>query len=621
MKAVVAYLFLFLSVISFGQVPKEFDVVVYGATPAGIAASLNAAQLGAKVALIEESNHIGGLTSGGLSFTDFRTFEAVQGTFREFMNRVVAYYTSIYGPESQQVKDCYRGAYYEPKVAKLIFEQMLLEQPNIQVFTNYRLKNTKKKGNRLAEANFVSTNEQKQLMTKATVFIDATYEGDLIAEAGCAYRLGRESKEEFGERYAGKVFMEDGKFLAGSTGVGDNEIQNYNFRICMTKDPANTIPVPKPTNYVRDAYLPVLEEIKSGKIRQFNLNLVTIRSIPNNKADVNDRHFASLSLALWGESHTWPEGSPEHRKILYDKHKNHSLGLIYFVQNDREIPAAIQNEAKVWGLPKDEYTYNENFTPALYVREGRRLVGNYIFKEQDTQQAPNSLRAPLQANSIAVGDYGLNSHGTGKRTAFHPTIRDGQFSAAFSNVPHQIPYGVIVPKMIDGLLAPVPISATHVGYSALRMEPIWTALGQAAGVAAALAIKQKVQLRNVKVHQIQEILHEKGAITIYFSDVLPGSAFFKAAQYFGQKGFFVKVPTIDTVHFEDHLKFIQGQFTAAFPHHYVYPNQKMSEGLTNHWLKIIGMEANKNEKVRFSNMTRGEFLNELYQKIKDTKKN
>lgn len=604
---------------SFGQTPKQFDVVVYGATPAGIAASVNAAQLGVKVALIEETNHIGGLASGGLSFTDFRTFEAVQGTFREFMNRVVAYYTNTYGPESPQVKDCYRGAYYEPKVAKLIFEQMLSEQPNIQVFTNYRLKSTEKKGNRLTGTSFASTAGQASIMTKAMVFIDATYEGDLIAKAGCAYRLGRESKEEFGERYAGKVFMEDGKFLAGSTGVGDKEIQNYNFRICMTKDPANAVPVPKPANYVREAYLQLLEEIKSGKIRQFNLNLVTIRSIPNNKADVNDRHFASLSLALWGESHTWPEGSPEHRKMLYEKHKDHALGLIYFVQNDTEIPASIQAEARSWGLPKDEYTYNENFTPALYVREGRRLVGNYIFKEQDTQQAPNSLRAPLQTNSIAVGDYGLNSHGTGKRTAFHPTIRDGQFSAAFSNVPHQIPYGVIVPKMIDGLLAPVPISATHVGYSALRMEPIWTALGQASGVAAALAIKQKVQLRSVKVHEIQKILHEKGAITIYFSDVLPSSPYFKAAQYFGQKGFFVKVPALDTVHFEDHLKFIQGQFTAAFPHHYVHPHQKMSQELMNHWLEIISYNATDSEKEIFLTMTRGDFLNELYRKFNTLK--
>lgn len=618
MKAVVAYFILFQSVISFGQTPKQFDVVVYGATPAGIAASVNAARMGVKVALIEETNHIGGLTSGGLSFTDFRTFEAVQGTFREFMNRVLAYYTNTYGAESQQVKDCFRGAYYEPKVAKLIFEQMLSEQPNIQVFTKYLLKNTERRGNQLTKALFVSTNRQSQLVTEATVFIDATYEGDLVAKAGCEYRLGRESKEEFGERYAGKVFMEDGKFLAGSTGAGDKEIQNYNFRICMTKDPANAILVPKPTNYNREAYLPLLEEINSGRIRHFNLNLVTIRALPNNKADVNDRHFSSMSLALWGESHTWPEGSPEHRRLLYQKHKDHALGLIYFVQNDSEIPEAIQAEARSWSLPKDEFTYNENFTPTIYVREGRRLVGNYIFKEQDTQQAPNSLRAPLQVNSIAVADYGLNSHGTGKRTAFHPTIRDGQFSAAFSNVPHQIPYGVMVPRRIDGLLAPVPMSATHVGYSALRMEPIWTALGQAAGIAAALAIKQKVQLRKVKVPDIQELLHQKGAITIYFSDVLPDSPYFKATQYFGQKGFFTQVPSIDTTHFEDHLKFIQGQFTAAFPHHYVFPNQKMSLELMNHWLGIIRYYATDSEKARFVSMTRGAFLNELYRKFKST---
>ncbi len=597
----------------------EFDIVVYGATPAGISAAINAARMQKNVLLVESTNHIGGLTSGGLSDSDFRTYEAVQGTFRDFMERVLKYYSDTYGENSHQVKDCWWGAYYEPKVAKNIFIQMLEEHSNISIRKNNKLVLVTKDGNKVTGAEFLDLKSGEKALFNAQVFIDATYEGDLLAMAGCEFRLGRESKEEFGERFAGRLFLQGDRFMPGSTGEADDGVQNYNFRICMSQDPNNQISVEKPSTYSRKIYLPILEDIKTGRITKFDGQLVMIQRIPNQKADVNDKgNFASFSLALWGRSHRYPEGSPELRDSLYQIHKDHALGLIWFAQNDPEVPENFRKEAGIWGLAKDEYTDNGNFTPMLYVREGRRVVGEYMFREQDTQQSSGSVRAPFQANSVAVGDYGLNSHGVSKRDPYYPNIREGHFSAAYANVPHQIPYGVIVPEKVDGVLVPVAISATHVGFSALRMEPIWTSLGQAAGLAAAIAIDENKELRDINVTELQKKIHESGAITIYFSDVLPGSPYFRAVQFFGQKEFFRHVPSIDTTQFVDHLKFvIHGQYRKAFPHHSVEPKMLMDEKLLYEWLNLVDYKSTEAEKQQFLSMNRGEFLNYLYRKIGD----
>jgi hypothetical protein len=596
---------------------SQFDLVVYGATPAGISAAIYAAGLQKSVLLVESTNHIGGLTSGGLSDSDFRTYEAVQGSFRGFMDRVVNYYGDTYGENSQQVTDSWGGAYYEPKVAQKIFIQMLEEHPNLSIRKNNRLTNVKKNGNTVTGAEFLNLESGEKALFNAKVFIDATYEGDLLAMAGCEFRLGRESKEEFGERFAGRLFLQGDRFMPGSTGEADEGIQNYNFRICMSQDPNNRIPVEKPSNYSREYFLPILEDIKAGRITKFDGQLVMIQRIPNQKADVNDKgNFASFSLALWGGSHRYPEGSPEVRDSIFQIHKDHALGLIWFAQNDPEIPENFREKASIWGLAKDEYTDNENFTPMLYVREGRRVVGEYMFREQDTQQASGSFRSPFHSNSIAVGDYGLNSHGVSKRDPYHPNIREGHFGAAYANVPHQIPYGVMVPEKIDGLLVPVAISATHVGFSALRMEPIWSSLGMAAGLAASIAIDEKQELRNISITELQKKIHESGGITIYFSDVLPDSPYFRAAQFFGQKGFFNHIPAIDNVRFIDHLKFVvQGQYRKAFPYHSVDPERLMDERLLHQWLNLVDYNFTKAESQQLLLLTRGEFLNTLYQKI------
>ncbi|HLP38188.1 MAG TPA: FAD-dependent oxidoreductase [Lacibacter sp.] len=596
---------------------KRFDVVVYGSTPAGIAAAVQAARGGVKVLLVEELYQVGGVLTGGLAYIDFRTFESVQGFFREYMQGVHNYYAGRYGLNSKQVTDSYNGLQAEPHVARYVFDS-ILANAGVTVLTNYRLQKayvrTVNGKPTLYSAEFKHAKSKLLQKIDATVFIDATYEGDLMAAAGCAFRIGRESRETYGEIFAGKVYLKDGRFMLGSTGQGDRAIQGYNFRICMTDSAENGLPVPKPANYNRNTYMPLLVAIQNGQITAVSDQILKLRSIPNRKFDVNDKHMAnSISLARPGWSWDWPEGNEQKRAEIFKRHLDYTLGFLYFIQNDDAIPEKIRTEAKQLWLPKDEFTENNHFTPTIYVREGRRLKGVKTFVEKDCQQAPNTVRGYLRNDAVAVGDYGLNSHGCDEPHAYHPGVRDGAFSFATSNLPYQVPYTVMVPEKMEGLLVPVAISSSHVGFSALRYEVIWSSLGQAAGFAAVLSLKQKKQLRSVPVTLLQKQIHEAGGITIYFSDVQPADKWFRVFQYFGTKGYFHNIPEWGTVAFEDHLKFIgNNQYTPAFPHHAAQPQIKMDDRLAKHWLQLAGQANHPLLTRNYSNMTRAEFLTELY---------
>lgn len=240
------------------------EVVVYGATPAGIAAALNAARTGRTVALIEPSRNLGGMLTGGLSYTDFRSLESLQGTFRDYMERVEKHYRSRYGENSRQLRESFFGTLAEPHVSRAVLAGMLAEHPSIAV----RLQTT------ILGAESVEGVVRRiqvrgpdgEAWIAARVFIDATYEGDLAAAAGFAFRVGRESTREYGERFAGHIFFKDGRIFDGSTGAGDHKIQCYNFRVIMTEDPANAAPLPQPANYRPDRYVRILDGIRSGAI-------------------------------------------------------------------------------------------------------------------------------------------------------------------------------------------------------------------------------------------------------------------------------------------------------------------------------------------------------------------
>lgn len=579
------------------------DVAVYGSTPAGIAASVVAARQGLSVALVEPTTHVGGLLTGGLSYTDFRTQESVTGFFREYMNRVLAYYQSKYGPDSPQVRDCFLGAHAEPHVSQLVLRQMLAEQKSLTLHTSWELSSATSlastAGRRaLQTASFQSPQGAQRIV--ARFWVDATYEGDLAAAAKVPYRLGRESTREHGERLAGVLFFDQGKILPGSTGLADDSVQCANLRITMTSNPALRVPVPRPAQYQRGDYAHLIPLFRSGKIRDVytedHSGILRWQRIPNDKSDMNDIKQAPIRLALPDEMQEWPNGDAATRQRIYARHRDYALGLLFFLQNDDEVPAAIREKAQAWGLPKDEFAETSHVPPVLYVREARRIRGLYTFTEHDTQPAPASVRAPWHRDSIAIGDYALNSHGQHKQGPLYPQLVEGDF--AFSTTPFQIPFGTIAPAAVDNLLVPVALSATHVGYSALRLEPTWTALGHAAGLAAGLY----VQAGRIDVPRLQAQLWQQGQATIYTSDVPPGHPLFGAVQWAGAQGLLQDLVDASSAVLEPLRKRYGLQYSYAFPLHAVGLEEPLEGRVRELWHKRLPCAAN------VAARTRGEFL-------------
>lgn len=605
--------------------PPPYDVVVVGATVPGIAAAINAARYGHRVALTDHTDRIGGLVTGGLSCTDFKSLESVQGTFRDFMNRVESHYVRVYGAGSRQVTDCRFGAYAEPHVALKILHEMLAEHPGIHVFKKHQLDSavmgTRSGGLAFIQAaRFTDLTSAKPVVLAGRYFIDATYEGDLAAYADAACRVGRESRWAFGERFAGKLYFNDGKILPGSTGQGDSLIQGYNFRPTMTQRPDNRVLIEKPARYQREAYTYLLPYFKSGKIKKiFTTNregILRVQPLPNDKADINDIKNAPFRLCLFGQNTAYPNGTWNVRKAIEQQHREHVLGVLYFLQNDPEMPETHLAEARSWGLAKDEFEDNNHFPARLYVREARRIVGEYTFQEHDTQMAPESVRTPVQTTSVGVGDYALNCHGEHGPGPLHVGITEGDF--AYAVTPFQIPYGVMLPKGFANLLVPVAVSASHIGFSALRLEPTWTALGQAAGLAAHIALVKKCPVNVVPVQMVQKLLHDQGAITVYFSDVPPTSPHFKAVQYFGTRGFFHDLVDLNGIDFKPPANLGYGQFTEAFPYHEAKLNEPLSTEVFGAWCRKITDEKLRGRVLARravyvdGKSSRGQFLHDLF---------
>lgn len=588
-------------VLSGGTAERTFEIAVYGSTPAGIAAAVVAARNGHRVALVEPTKHFGGLLTGGLSYTDFRTQESVTGFFREYMNRVLRHYETAYGKESAQVRDCFLGAHAEPHVSSRILREMAGEQKSLTVLTEWQLQSVAG-GARIRSARF------DKGTIEARFWIDATYEGDLAAAAGAPFRLARESTREYGERFAGVLFFDQGKILPGSTGVSDPHIQCYNFRVIMTNRKENMAPVPRPATYRREEFTQLIPHFTSGRISEVytesHAGIFRWQRIPNEKSDMNDIKQAPIRIALPGENDAWPEGDAATRAKIHQRHLDYAMGLIYFLQNDEALPVAIRAKAREWGLAKDEFVENGHLPPALYVREARRMIGDFVFTEHDTQPAPRSVRTAVRRDAVAIGDYALNSHGHQAGGPLYPTLVEGDFS--FSTTPFQIPYGVMAPRKVENLLVPVAVSATHVGYSALRLEPTWTALGHAAGLAAHLALGGRGTSRGVAVEQLQKLLHRDGAATIYTSDVAPGTAAFAAVQWAGLHGYLSDIVEYKTAVLEPLQKRHGLQYSFAFPLHAVGLAQPMDERLRELWKKRTPCGSAPDA------VTRGAYLEAIY---------
>lgn len=526
---------------------RTFDVVVLGATPGGIMAAVAAGRAGRTVALLDRNVHLGGLPANGLGATDIHTRGATGGLFAEFVSRIRAHYVATYGAGSPQVKDCSDGYHFEPSVAEKVLEKLLEECPTVRVFRERQFDavraNVRLEGTRLRACRVTHRPTGRPEWYAGRVFVDGTYEGDLAAAAGAPFRTRREGKDEYGEPLAGRVYKRwGGPVGEGSTYAGDEAIQAYNYRMCLTDRPDNRVAIPKPARYDRDEFVSLIDDVKLDRITGVHRSelewegigrVVNMVRLPNGKTDANNQHLAFLSTDLPEENWPWPTADWAWRDRYARRLREYTLGLLWFFQNDPGLPENIRRNARRWGLAADEYGDNGHFPRQVYVREGRRIEGEHLFTAHDAIPERPGGRPPIHATSITASHYAIDSHAVRKREPGRVHL-DGFLS--HPTRPYTVPYGVIVPKAVDGLLTPVPVSSTHLGYGTLRMEPCWMALGQAAGTAAHLSIEDGVVPRDLDVARLQRSLVRQKAVLIYYKDVPPGHPAFEAAQHLGLRG-------------------------------------------------------------------------------------
>lgn len=564
---------------------RHADVVIYGATPSGIAAAISLARRSeeVQVALVSRYQRIGGLMTNGLTHPDFRTFEGRTGLFREMNQRVEAHYRERFGADSPQVEESLLGTHAGPEVNHLVLQEMLGELPSIQVLTRHRLTSLKKEGRRITQATFAAP--AGELTLQASYFVDATYEGDLMALAKVAYRVGREAASEHGESLAPET--------------ADDQVQGYNFRLTMTDRKENQVPVPKPEGYNREDYLGLLPLLEDGSVqyifgdpfrgRNGGIYKRQTPTLPNGKRDINDVSRSIVRLSLPGLNKAWPDGDEATRQQIFDQHVRHNVGMLYFLQHDTAVPAKFQQEARQWGFCKDELVYNQHLPEQLYVREARRMQGRYVFTQRDVERTPGTphARARFHAEAIAMGDYGPNCHGTFHEGPLFGGKHTGEFYKRVA--PYQIPYGVILPNELDNLTVPVACSSSHVGFCALRLEPIWMSLGQAAGEAVALALEHDLDLGEVSPAEIRDRLHRSRTATIYTADVPESSDDFAAVQWWGSAGGFIALdrgPEDEPAEYGKRGEQRIGQYYEPFPEHAVGLDQHLTEDVRQAWIQL-----------------------------------
>ncbi len=552
---------------------EKFDIVIVGATPGGIMTAIEAARMGKSSVILERTGHIGGLPANGLGATDIATRGATTGLFSEFTEAIKQHYTDTYGAESQQVKDCSDGFHFEPSVAEKVFGDMIAAEGRLIDVRTMRQFNFSTgdiamtdNGRRIASIRVIDRLTGKEEFYEGKIFVDATYEGDLGAAARVPFRIGREAAWEFDEPGAGRTYEYWKSTPAeGSTGEADNAVQAYNYRLCLTRDTSQLVPFFKPERYDRSEYESLVEDVWTGRHtwkamrdvtpemmernRRHLLEggersitpwdswgiekLVTINTEPNGKTDANNQHAAFISTDLPEENWPWPTASWEWRDRFAQRLRDYTLGLFWFAATDTALPPQFRREIGKWGFSTQEYKDNGNFPRQVYVREGRRFEGMYFFTAKDALPVVEGGRPPVHATSITASHYALDSHAARKRETGRVHL-DGFIS--YPTAVYTVPYGVIVPKEVENLLLPVPVSGSHIGFSTLRMEPCWMALGQAAGAAAAIAIDRATTVQKVPIKLLQQRLLDENATLIYFKDIRPGDPGFAEAQRLGLQG-------------------------------------------------------------------------------------
>ena len=492
----------------------EADVIVYGATPGGFCAAIAAAREGAKVVLIEPSAHVGGVNTGGLSFSDSNQTvrSTLLGLFEEWHTRIAADYAArgVKLPYDVATKDNSVWT-YEPHVAARVTNAMLKEA-GVAVLTKQPLEGVEKNGARIVGLRTTAGTHT------AKIFIDATYEGDLMARAGVVWHIGRESRDEYGESFAGRQYPKEKMAIngfdanglplpfitsvrPGDDQAGEETVMVYSFRLCLTKNPANRVPFPAPK-----AYDPARFELVRRYFQKYPNAPVPwdLYPLPGDKFDANNGIGKMFSMGLVGEANGWCASDPKGRAALWEKHKQYTLEFYQFLTTDAAVPSKIRATMAELGLCRDEFPETQHWSPQLYVREGRRMDGRYTLTQKDI------IDDPKKEDAIAVSSFPIDSHDCRRIALPDGVINEGtiypvRIPGRRHGYAYHVPYRAISPSASEcsNLLVPVALSATHVAYSSIRVEPTWMAIGQSAGIAAALAAKAGVSVQALEYAQLR----------------------------------------------------------------------------------------------------------------------
>jgi hypothetical protein len=500
-------------------------ICVYGGTSAGVIAAYAAAKLNKTVVLIEPGNRLGGLSTGGLGYTDIGNKYVVTGLARDFYRRIGQHY----GRFEQWT--------FEPKVAEAIFLDYI-KRGNVKVIYNTRLRKVIKTGSHITAIeleNSLNPSAKTQIIA-ASQFIDCTYEGDLMAKAGVSYTTGREANSVYNETVNGVQIREGHQFPDGIDpykipgkpesgllwgispetmapfGSGDKKIQSYNFRLCLTNDPANKVEITRPEGYDSTRYELLLRYLAAKPAKDWSAFLKP-DMMPNHKTDINNN--GPFSTDMIGMNYAYPDGDYATRAAITKAHEVYTKGFLYFIGHDPRMPEHLRNQMLKWGYPKDEYTNNGNFTPQMYVREARRMLGAYVMTEA------NCLRKEVVEDGVGMGAYNMDSHNA-ERIVLNGMVKNEGDVQLRGISPYPVAYRSIIPKkeQCDNLTVPVCLSASHMAYGSIRMEPVFMVLAQSAAVAASQAIDKKTGVQQIDVKQLQAELKSNPLVDHSTAEIL-----------------------------------------------------------------------------------------------------
>lgn len=486
------------------------DIVVYGGTPSGVMAAVAAAREGARVVLLEQTRHVGGLNTSGIGTAESEHMieETISGLPLEFYQRL----GTCYGTKGPTF-------YFESHVAEKTFLD-LLKEARVTVVYDAFVQSVSRQGTAIQAITLTNGNRYA-----GAEFIDATYEGDLMVKAGVSHTHGRESREQYGESLAGVRFIDtpidaspyddQGKLLPGfvekstlTEGEASDRVMNYNFRLMMSTH-ADRRPFPKPAAYDPKRYILLTRLLKNHPETKL-LDIIDMYSwnYPKGKFETNNKQKSVISLGHFGGNVDYPEADYTRRQAIYDDHKAWTLGLMYYLANDPSVPEALRQETASYGFSADEFNDNENFPYYLYVREARRMIGAYVQTQKDI------LEDRTKPDAICLGSHWIDSHHV-QRVAVSKTqfVNEGRIWESITQ-PYEVSYRAITPKATEcsNLLVPVCVSASHVGFCSLRVESTWMQLGNSAGIAAVLALRQKKAVQQVPIRELQTSLRKKGVI-------------------------------------------------------------------------------------------------------------